>query len=101
MTSSPAAELDEAVAAAHRGEYATALRRLSPLAEKGDARTEFDLRANNRKSTISRARIGRLTMTIATSLRFVTFWGSRSRGRATVPRPVTAKLCSDHAGDPE
>jgi len=40
--SAPAAELDEAVAAAHRGEYATALRRLSPLAEKGDARAEFD-----------------------------------------------------------
>jgi TPR repeat protein len=38
-----AAELDEAVAAAHRGEYATALRRLSPLAEKGDARAEFDI----------------------------------------------------------
>ena len=100
MTSSPAAELDEAVAAAHRGEYATALRRLSPLAEKGDARTEFDLRANNRKSTISRARIGRLTMTIATSLRFVTFW---ALGRA-VARPCRGLLrlsFADHAGDPE
>jgi V8-like Glu-specific endopeptidase len=38
-----AAELDDAVALAHRGEYATALRRLSPLAEKGDARAEFDI----------------------------------------------------------
>jgi V8-like Glu-specific endopeptidase len=38
-----AAELDEAVAAARGGEYATALRRLSPLAEKGDARAQFDI----------------------------------------------------------
>jgi V8-like Glu-specific endopeptidase len=38
-----AAELDDAVAAAHSGDYATALRRLSPLAEKGDARAEFDV----------------------------------------------------------
>ena len=38
-----AAELDEAVAAAHRGDYATALRALSPLAEKGDARAQFDI----------------------------------------------------------
>jgi uncharacterized protein len=38
-----AAELDDAVAAAHRGDYATALGRLSPLAEKGDARAQFDL----------------------------------------------------------
>jgi uncharacterized protein len=38
-----AAELDDAVAAAHRGEYATALRRLAPLAEKGDARAQFDI----------------------------------------------------------
>jgi uncharacterized protein len=38
-----AAELDDAVAAAHRGEYATALRLLSPLAEKGDARAQFDI----------------------------------------------------------
>ena len=38
-----AAELDEAVAAAHRGEYATALRRLFPLAEEGDARAQFDM----------------------------------------------------------
>jgi V8-like Glu-specific endopeptidase len=38
-----AAELDDAVAAAHRGEYATALRGLSPLAEKGDARAQFDI----------------------------------------------------------
>jgi len=38
-----AAELDEAVAAARGGEYASALRRLSPLAEKGDARAQFDI----------------------------------------------------------
>jgi hypothetical protein len=38
-----AAELDDAVAAAHRGDYATALRELSPLAEKGDARAQFDV----------------------------------------------------------
>jgi uncharacterized protein len=38
-----AAELDEAVAAARRGEYATALRNLSALAEKGDARAQFDI----------------------------------------------------------
>jgi len=38
-----AGELDEAVAAAHRGEYAAALKRLSPLAERGDARAQFDL----------------------------------------------------------
>ena len=38
-----AGELDEAVAAAHRGEYAAALKRLSPLAEKGDARAQFDI----------------------------------------------------------
>jgi TPR repeat protein len=38
-----AAELDDAVATAQRGDYATALRRLSPLAEKGDARAEFDI----------------------------------------------------------
>ncbi|MEN3286127.1 MAG: uncharacterized protein V7634_427 [Bradyrhizobium sp.] len=38
-----AAELDEAVAAAHRGEYAAALKRLSPLAAKGDARAQFDV----------------------------------------------------------
>jgi V8-like Glu-specific endopeptidase len=38
-----AAELDEAVTAARGGEYATALRRLSPLAEKGDARAQFDI----------------------------------------------------------
>jgi uncharacterized protein len=38
-----AGELDEAVAAAHRGEYAAALKRLAPLAEKGDARAQFDI----------------------------------------------------------
>jgi V8-like Glu-specific endopeptidase len=37
-----AAELDQAVAAAHRGEYAAALRQLSALAEQGDARAQFD-----------------------------------------------------------
>jgi V8-like Glu-specific endopeptidase len=36
-------ELDDAVAAARRGEYAAALKRLSPLAEKGDARAQFDI----------------------------------------------------------
>jgi len=41
--SAAAGELDEAVAAAHRGEYAAALKRLSPLAEKGDARAQFDV----------------------------------------------------------
>ena len=43
VTPVAAAELDEAVAAARGGEYATALRRLSPLAAKGDARAEFDI----------------------------------------------------------
>ena len=38
-----AAELDAAVAAAHGGDYVTALRRLSVLAEKGDARAQFDV----------------------------------------------------------
>jgi tetratricopeptide (TPR) repeat protein len=38
-----ATELDDAVAAAHRGDYATALRELSPLAEAGDARAQFDI----------------------------------------------------------
>src|SRR5438876_4379099 len=38
-----AAELDEAVAAARGGDYAAALRRLSPLAERGDARAQFDI----------------------------------------------------------
>ncbi|UFZ07651.1 trypsin-like serine protease [Bradyrhizobium ontarionense] len=38
-----AAELDEAVAAAGSGEHAAALRRLTPLARKGDARAQFDL----------------------------------------------------------
>ncbi|MBV8917261.1 trypsin-like serine protease, partial [Bradyrhizobium sp.] len=38
-----AAELDDAVAAAHRRDYAAALRRLSPLADKGDARAQFDI----------------------------------------------------------
>ena len=38
-----AAELDDAVAAAHSGDYAAALRRLSLLAEKGDARAQFDI----------------------------------------------------------
>jgi uncharacterized protein len=38
-----AAELDDAVAAARRGDYATAWQRLSPLAERGDARAQFDI----------------------------------------------------------
>jgi uncharacterized protein len=38
-----AGEIDEAVAAAHRGDYAAALKRLLPLAEKGDARAQFDV----------------------------------------------------------
>lgn len=38
-----AAELDDAVAAAHRGAYAEALKRLSALADKGDARAQFDV----------------------------------------------------------
>jgi V8-like Glu-specific endopeptidase len=38
-----AAELDDAIAAAHRGDYAAALRGLSPLAGKGDARAQFDI----------------------------------------------------------
>ncbi len=41
--SAAAAELDDAVAAAQRGEYAIALRKLSPLAEGGDARAQFDV----------------------------------------------------------
>jgi TPR repeat protein len=35
--------LDDAVAAVHSGDYATALRGLSPLAEGGDARAQFDI----------------------------------------------------------
>ena len=38
-----AAELDEGVAAARSGDYATARRLLSPLADRGDARAQFDL----------------------------------------------------------
>ena len=38
-----AAELGDAVAAARSGDYATALRGLSPLAEGGDARAQFDI----------------------------------------------------------
>lgn len=38
-----AAELEEGVAAAHRGDYAAALQRLSPLAGTGDARAQFDI----------------------------------------------------------
>ncbi|MGA7807214.1 trypsin-like serine protease [Bradyrhizobium sp.] len=38
-----AGDLDQAVAAAHGGDYAAALRLLSPLAEKGDARAQFDV----------------------------------------------------------
>jgi V8-like Glu-specific endopeptidase len=38
-----AGEVDESVAAAHRGDYAAALKHLAPLAEKGDARAQFDI----------------------------------------------------------
>jgi uncharacterized protein len=38
-----ATELGDAVAAARNGDYATAFRRLSPLAEQGDARAEFNV----------------------------------------------------------
>jgi uncharacterized protein len=38
-----AAELGDAVAAARSGDYATALRGLSPVAEAGDARAQFDI----------------------------------------------------------
>lgn len=38
-----AGELEEAVAAAHRGDYTAALERLSPMAEQGDARAQFDI----------------------------------------------------------
>src|SRR5579864_1666034 len=43
MGPAAAAGLDDAVAAAHSGDYAAALRTLSPLADKGDARAEFDV----------------------------------------------------------
>lgn len=38
-----AAQLDDAVAAAHRGEYAVAFQLTSPLAENGDARAQFNI----------------------------------------------------------
>jgi V8-like Glu-specific endopeptidase len=38
-----AGELDEAVAVAHHGDYSAALKHLSPMAEKGDARAQFDI----------------------------------------------------------
>jgi len=38
-----AGQLDDAVAAAHRGEYAIAFRLISPLAEKEDACAQFDV----------------------------------------------------------
>jgi uncharacterized protein len=41
--STRAAQLDDAVAAAHRGEYAVAIQLISPLAEKGDARAQFNI----------------------------------------------------------
>ncbi|MGJ4949602.1 trypsin-like serine protease [Bradyrhizobium sp. HKCCYLS20291] len=43
VTSVSAAELEDAVAAAANGQPAAALRRLQPLAAKGDARAQFDL----------------------------------------------------------
>jgi V8-like Glu-specific endopeptidase len=41
--SARAAQLDDAVAAAHKGEYAVAFQLISPLAEKGDARAQFNI----------------------------------------------------------
>jgi V8-like Glu-specific endopeptidase len=41
--SAKAGQLDDAVAAAHRGEYAVAFQLTSPLAEKGDARAQFNI----------------------------------------------------------
>lgn len=38
-----AAQLDDAVAAVHRGEYHVAFQLTSPLAEKGDARAQFNI----------------------------------------------------------
>ena len=44
LTASARAEqLDDAVAAAHRGEYSVAFKLTSPLAEKGDARAQFNI----------------------------------------------------------
>src|SRR5215510_8322920 len=55
---------------------------------------------HNRKSTISWARIGRLTMTIATSLWLVTFW-AHGRAVARRCRGLLGLSFADHAGDPE
>ena len=41
--SARAGQLDDAVAAAHSGEYAVAFQLTSPLAEKGDARAQFNI----------------------------------------------------------
>jgi TPR repeat protein len=41
--SARAAQLDDAVAAAHRGEYAVAFQLIAALAEKGDARAQFNI----------------------------------------------------------
>jgi TPR repeat protein len=44
LAASPAyADFDEAVAAYHRGDYATALREFRPLAEQGDADAQYNL----------------------------------------------------------
>ena len=42
-TGAAAAELEDAVAAAGNGQHAVALKRLTPLAAKGDARAQFDV----------------------------------------------------------
>src|SRR5262249_40851210 len=55
---------------------------------------------HNRKSTISWAGIGRLTMTIATSLLLVTFW-AHGRAVARRCRGLLRLSFADHAGDPE
>jgi V8-like Glu-specific endopeptidase len=41
--SARAAQLDDAVAAAHRGEYAVAIQLIFPMADKGDARAQFNI----------------------------------------------------------
>ncbi|WP_315726677.1 MULTISPECIES: trypsin-like serine protease [unclassified Bradyrhizobium] len=43
LAGAPAAELEDAVAAAGNGQHDVALRRLLPLAAKGDARAQFDI----------------------------------------------------------
>ena len=43
MTAPAWTGFDEAVAAYQRGDYATAIRKFRPLAEQGDAETQFNL----------------------------------------------------------